>query len=389
MLSGYGRDAKILIGANALGQTFLWFSFFIMPFYLKALGYDMKAMGAFFSVQTIVGGLFFLLAGHVSLHLGYRKTLLLSALIGLIGRLLQVLALNTTVLFLGFVLVGVNMGLRQPNYNAYLSELVPDERRHEAFSKSFGLGTLFNSLGVLLAGFLPGYLMGLSLAEETAYRITFSLSILQFVFVVPALLLVRDVEVREKRIKWERSLVLKILKFSLPSALIGLGAGITIPFMSIYFKLKFGETLQAISWIFFFQQLAMGLGSFGLPELVRRWGPVKVITSFQGTATFLFAIFPSIETFALAGAVYVLRAILMNIIWPIYSSFMMGFFKTEEKATANGIQQAFSTFMRGVGNSIGGTLFAVSLAYPFYATALLYATATAMFYAFFIKHNEE
>jgi len=145
-----------------------------MPFYLKALGYNMKAMGAFFSAQTIVGGIFFLLAGHVSLRLGYRKTLLLSAFLGLIGRLLQVLAVNWYVLAFGFVLVGVNMGLRQPNYNAYLSELVPDEKRHEAFSKSFGLGTLFNSLGVLLAGFLPGYLMGLSLAEETAYRITFS-----------------------------------------------------------------------------------------------------------------------------------------------------------------------------------------------------------------------
>jgi len=389
MISKYGRDAKILIGANALGQTFLWFSFFIMPFYLKALGYNMKAMGAFFSAQTLVGGFFFLLAGPVSLRLGYRKTLLLSAFLGLLGRFLQVLATNWLVLISGFVLVGINMGLRQPNYNTYLSELVPDSKRHEAFSRSFGLGTLFNSLGVLLAGFLPGYLMGTGLPTETAYRITFSFSILQFVFVIPALLMVRDVAVRERRVKWEKSLVLKILKFSLPSALIGLGAGITIPFMSIYFKLRFGETLRAISWIFFFQQLSMGLGSFALPELVRRWGPVKVITSFQGAAALLFMIFPSIETFALAGAVYVLRAILMNIVGPINSSFMMGFFKTEEKATANGIQQAFWTFTRGIGNSIGGTLFAVSLTYPFYATAALYATATAMFYAFFIKHNEE
>ncbi|WP_456444023.1 MFS transporter [Thermococcus sp.] len=387
MLSGYGRDARILIGANALGQTFLWFSFFIMPFYLKALGYGMKAMGVFFSAQTIVGGLFFLLAGPISLRLGYRRTLLLSALAGLAGRVLQVSAANWGVLFTGFVLVGVNMGLRQPNYNAYLSELVPDDKRHEAFSKSFGLGTLFNSLGVLLAGFLPGYLTGLSLAEETAYRVTFSLSILQFIFVIPALLVVRDVEVKEKRIRWERALILKILKFSLPSALIGLGAGITIPFMSLYFKIRFGETLSAISYVFFFQQLAMGLGSFGLPELVRRYGPVRVITSFQGTATFLFVIFPSIGTFVLAGAVYVLRAILMNIIWPINSSFMMGFFKTEEKATANGIQQAFSTFMRGIGNSLGGTLFALSLAYPFYATALLYAVATGLFYTFFRRYN--
>jgi len=387
MLSKYGRDAGILIGANALGQTFLWFSFFIMPFYLKALGYGMGELGAFFSVQTLSGGVFFLLAGQVSLHLGYRKTLILSALLGATGRLLQVLALNTTLLFLGFVLVGVNMGLRQPNYNAYLSELVPDEMRHEAFSRSFGLGTLFNSLGVLLAGFLPGHLMEIGFPEITAYRITFSLSLLQFTFVVPALLVVRDVVVRVRRIEWRKSLVLRILKFSLPSALIGLGAGMTIPFMSLYFKIRFGETLQAISWIFFFQQLAMGLGSFGLPELVRKYGPVRVITAFQGTATLLFAVFPSIETFALAGAVYVLRAILMNIIWPINDSFMMGFFRTEEKATANGIRRAFSTFMRGIGNSFGGTLFSMSLAYPFYATAVLYAIATVLFYAFFAGYE--
>ncbi|WP_297503370.1 MFS transporter [Thermococcus sp.] len=387
MLTEYGRDARILIGANALGQTFLWFSFFIMPFYLKALGYGMKTMGMFFSAQTIVGGLFFLLAGPISLRLGYRKTLLSSAIVGLAGRVFQVSASSWFVLLLGFILVGVNMGLRQPNYNAYLSELVPDEMRHEAFSKSFGLGTLFNSLGVLLAGFLPGYLVGAGLTEETAYRLTFSLSLLQFAFVIPALFIVRDVAVREKRIRWERNLVVKILKFSLPSAIIGLGAGITIPFMSLYFKIRFGETLSAISYVFFFQQLAMGLGSFGLPELVRKWGPVKVITSFQGAATVLFAVFPSIETFALAGAVYVARAILMNIIWPINSSFMMGSFKTEEKATANGIQQAFSTFMRGVGNSVGGTLFAISLVYPFYATAVLYAVATVLFYAFFKRYN--
>ena len=47
MFREYGGDAKILIGANALGQLFLQFSIFIMPFYLRALGYDMSSMGIF------------------------------------------------------------------------------------------------------------------------------------------------------------------------------------------------------------------------------------------------------------------------------------------------------------------------------------------------------
>jgi MFS family permease len=168
MLGEYGRDAKILIVANAAGQLFLQFSVFIMPFYLRALGYDMGAMGTFFSIQTFTGGLFFLLAGQISLKLGYRKTLLLSALLGLAGRVLQVAALNTYVLALGFFLVGVNMGLRQPNFSALLSEEVGDKKRHHAFSISFGLGTIFNALGVLIAGFAPGFFMGLGLSEGIA-----------------------------------------------------------------------------------------------------------------------------------------------------------------------------------------------------------------------------
>jgi MFS family permease len=387
MLGEYGRDAKILIVANAAGQLFLQFSVFIMPFYLKALGYDMGAMGTFFSIQTFTGGLFFLLAGQISLKVGYRKTLLVSALLGLAGRVLQVAALNTYVLALGFFLVGVNMGLRQPNFSALLSEEVGDKKRHHAFSISFGLGTIFNALGVLIAGFAPGFFMGLGLSEGIAYRLVISMALLQFALVIPALLMIGDVPVKNPRINWNRELVVKILKFSLPSALIGFGAGITIPYMSLYFNLRFGQTLAAISGIFFFQQLTMGLGSFVLPRLVNRIGPVKVITSFQSTAAFLFAIFPSIETFLLAALFYVLRSILMNIVWPINDSFMMGFFSTEEKATAAGIRRAFSTFMRGGGNYVGGVLFGMSLSYPFYATALLYVVATVIFYAFFRKHN--
>ena len=388
MLRGYSRDAKILIAANAAGQLFLQFSIFIMPFYLAVLGYDMAAMGTFFSIQTFTGGLFFLLAGQVSLRLGYRKTLLMSALLGLIGRLLQVAAVNSYVLALGFFLVGANMGLRQPNFSALLSEEVGEERRHHAFSISFGIGRIFNALGGLIAGLAPGFFMDLGLTEGIAYRLVISLALLQFALVIPALLMINDVPVKNPRINWNRELVIKILKFSLPSALIGFGAGITIPYMSLYFKLQFGQTLAAISGIFFFQQLAMGLGSFGLPRLVGKIGPVKVITFFQSTAAFLFAIFPSIETFLLAALLYVVRSILMNIVWPINDSFMMGFFSTEEKATAAGIRRAFSTFMRGGGNYFGGLLFAISLSYPFYATAFLYVLATAMFYAFFIKHNK-
>ncbi len=123
------------------------------------------------------------------------------------------------------------MGLRQPNFAALLSEEVGDKLRHHAFSISFGLGgTIFNALGVLIAGFAPGFLQGgLGLTEGVAYRLVISVALLQFAIVIPALLMIRDVPVKNPRINWNRELTVRILKFSLPSALIGFGAGITIP----------------------------------------------------------------------------------------------------------------------------------------------------------------
>lgn len=385
----FNRDAKILIALNAIGQLFLQFSFFIMPFYLRALGYSMADMGAFFSLRTFVGGVFFLLAGQISLKIGYKKSLLLGALLGFLGRILQVTAFNYYLLAFGFFLVGVNMGVRQPNFSALLSEEVGDRLRHHAFSISFGLGTMFNALGVLLAGFMPNFLeTTFGITNQLAYRLVLAFSFLQFIFTIPALLIIKDVPVENPKIRWRRELIIKILKFSIPSAIIGLGAGITIPYMQLYFDMRFGVTLAKISGVFFVQQIVMGLGSFVLPKLVERIGAVKTITLFQTSAALLFAIFPSIEIFLIAAGVYIVRSILMNIVWPINDSFMLGFFSTEEKATAVGIRRAFSTFMRGFGNYIGGFLFGISLSYPFYATAMLYTIATLTFWFFFAKYNK-
>ncbi|AIF69395.1 sugar transporter [Palaeococcus pacificus DY20341] len=389
MLEQYSRDAKILIIMNAVGQLFLQFSIFIMPFYLRALGYSMGDMGIFFSLRTFVGGIFFLMAGQVSLRLGYKKTLLLGSFIGLLGRIFQVVAPNYYIMALGFFLVGVNMGIRQPNFSALLSEEVADKLRHHAFSISFGLGTIFNAVGVLLAGFMPNFLeINFGITTQLAYRLVLALSFFQFMLTIPALLIIKDVPVKNPKIQWRRDLIIKILKFSIPSAIIGLGAGITIPYMSLYFNMRFGTTLAAISGVFFVQQLVMGVGSFILPKLVDAIGPVKTITLFQASAALLFALFPSISIFTIAAAFYIVRSILMNIVWPINDAFMMGFFSTEEKATAAGIRRAFSTFMRGAGNYIGGFLFGMSLSYPFYATATLYVVATLIFYFFFARYNK-
>lgn len=123
------------------------------------------------------------------------------------------------------VLLGVGMALEGPALMSLLSEEASDENRHYLFSLNSAMGTFGAAFGTLLGGFLPGVLDG-----ENPYRDTLMVSV-SFIFLQLAVIsLVHPILDRKGReIKFERETVIKILKFSLPSALIGLGAGVTIP----------------------------------------------------------------------------------------------------------------------------------------------------------------
>ena len=93
-------------------------------------------------------------------------------------------------------------------------------------------------------------------------------------------------------------------RFALPSALIGLGAGIAIPYVAFWFNQRFDTSLESIGWLFAVQQLIMGLDTFLLPLITYRMG-----------------------SFYTAVLIYTVRTILMNIVNPVWNSLMVEFFK--------------------------------------------------------------
>ncbi len=249
------------------------------------------------------------------------------------------------------VLLGVGMALEGPALMSLLSEEASDENRHYLFSLNSAMGTFGAAFGTLLGGFLPGVLDG-----ENPYRDTLMVSV-SFIFLQLAVIsLVHPILDRKGReIKFERETVIKILKFSLPSALIGLGAGVTIPpYMGLWFNRKFGTSLESIGGLFAVQQFVMGLGTFLLPTIADKAGSVRTIVTFNGSATLLIAGMPFLPSFPLAAVVYIIRTILMNIVNPIWDAFMMRFFSTEERSTALALRNLAWTATFGAGQYLGG-----------------------------------
>lgn len=380
---GFSRDAKLVIVYSFMGWLGGNIAWFILPFYYSSLGMNFSKIGVLFSISTIFQASLLLASGQISVKLGYRRTILVAVGLFFIGRLLQVFVPQFWAFALASAIFGIGMALEGPALMSLLSEEVTEEKRHYLFSLNAALGTIGAALGMYLGGLLPKLLDGSNPYKMTLLFVALLIPIQGiFIFLVSPVL-----GREEKRLKLERELMIKILKFSIPSALIGLGAGVTIPYMGLWFNKRFGTSLESIGGLFALQQFIMGIGTFTLPMIADKFGSVKTIVSFNGSATALILMMPFSPTFPVAAFIYTIRTIFMNIVNPIWDAFMMRFFTKEERATALALRNLSWTATFGIGQLIGGRIFDISLTMPFFITGGLYALSMVTFWVLFAKED--
>lgn len=380
---GFSRDAKLVVVYSFLAWLGVNIAGFILPFYYSSLGMSFSQMGVIFSISTLVQAVTLLGSGYISVKLGYRRTILAAVGIFFIARLFQVFIPEFWSFALASVLLGIGMALEGPAVMSLLSEEASDERRHYLFSLNAALGTIGAALGMYLGGLLPKMLDGSNPYKMTLLFVALLVPIQGFFIFMVSPVLKRE----EKKLRFERELVIKIAKFSLPSALIGLGAGVTIPYMGLWFNKRFGTSLESIGGLFAIQQFVMGIGTFTLPMIADKVGSVKTIVGFNGSATLLILSLPLSPSFPIAAAIYTIRTILMNIVNPIWDSFMMRFFTKEERSTAVALRNFSWTTTFGIGQLIGGKIFDLSLVMPFFVTGILYGLSMITFWMLFSKEE--
>lgn len=91
-----------------------------------------------------------------------------------------------------------------------------------------------------------------------------------------------------------------------------------------------------------------------------------------------------------AGFLYSLRYVLMNMTTPILRSLILGLVDPAERATASSVMALALNLPGSFTPAVGGYLMSeVSLEIPFYVATPFYATAIAMFYAFFKGYEKK
>jgi MFS family permease len=198
-----------------------------------------------------------------------------------------------------------------------------------------------------------------------------------------------------KRLKKERTEILDFFprksksilpKYVLTGSIIAFGAGLVVPLMTLWFNWRYGISDAISAPILTVSNILIAFAMLAAPLLAKRFGLIKAIVVTQIASTvFMFAT-PVSPSYALAGVVYSMRALLMNMANPLSQSMIMGLVAEDERGTASGISGALWRLPNALSTWIGAWLMGIGLLMePFFIAGLFYIISITLFWYFFKK----
>ena len=391
------KEIKYLIYASimpsvAYGLIFTDISYFltiVQGVTAEFTGLVISAMG----ISTFVAGIFLGIAADVY---GRKKLLVMGNILASVMLVVFVLTTDPILLMTAAILEGVSEAAVLTSSSALLADKAEDNKRTSVFSLygfvqsiAFGLGS-FAIPSIIIFEFV-------GFSNKEGYILLYSLiAILSVVFTL-IMLRVSESEKLKKEASGVKNLLpgkskVVLLKFTFTSAVLAFGAGMVVPLMAFWFNLQYGISDVISGPILALSSLLIALAILVAPYLALRFGLVKSIVLTQAVSTaFIFAI-PFSPNYALAGFLYSMRALLMNMSSPLSQSMIMGLVAEDERGAASGISGALWRLPNALSTFIGAWLMGIGLlAEPFLIAGVFYIIAIILFWLYFrgVKMPEE
>lgn len=361
----FTRDEAFLIAASSIGGILWGINQVVLSLYLYSLGLSPARVGLLITAQTFIGAALSLILSALGDAYGRIKFAVLNRAINAAG--LAILAFGNPY---GVFLMTFMSG------GALISALMAEKAINldRDMSISSAAGTALSVVGSVIAGTLT--LRGSIIAEIP-------------IVVASAVLvaIVRESYRGTGKVSFKIESLPKVARLSV-NALIGMGAGILIPMLSLWFHLRFGVDQTELGPVFAASNAALALATLAAPRLSRLWGRAKAIVYTQSLGVLFLVLMPLMPTYSAAAAIYIARNAAMNMATPLFSSFVAGLIPEHERARGYAMVSFLDAIPRAAGPSISGYLYGLGmLSLPFYITAGLYATATISFYYFFARSS--
>jgi len=382
--SAFSRNARAYLALAALQNAGMGVLVTVFAIYVKTWGMSEAVVGGAEGALAMAAGVVALVSAPLISVFGYRRLLVVACVAFAASRLGQAAVPATGAVLAFGALTGVGDGVMRAATTSFLSENSERAERTHLYTMDLVVRLAAAFAGSLLGGGLAS-LLGMVMPDAEALRWTVVVAgVLLASAAVPALFVREDLHPAAHAMRAYRRTVASftswghLLRLAVPQAVIAIGAGLIMPFVSLYLKHQLGATIGEVGIVQGVSQVAMGVAALGAPWLGRRFGLIRGTVLTELLSLPLLASIPSIGWLPAAAGVLWVRAALMNMSWPLLNQYSMeGVPGPEKPLVAGGLGFAWATGWL-VGSIAGGQLMSLSYAWPYYATVAFYGAGAGL-----------
>lgn len=408
-IARWPRNVKLFFLANLLYQIGGGMFSVLYNLYIQGIGYNDAMNGRVVSIQSLATACIFIPIGLFGDRLSRKTLLVIGALFSGIVFALRAFAEAEPLLLILAVCSGVFAAFFQVLAIPFLAESVKKSQRLALFSAYSSLMLAAQVLGSMGGGVLADTLQHYGIDHVLSLRFTlFAGGIATLAAFVP-MLFIRErqtqpelpniaaapqeqprhsaeqakADVSVKKASDGSSRI--IFWFVLTQLPIGLGSGLVVPYLNLYFTNRFGVSISMMSLLISLGQIMTIVSMLIGPSLSKKVGPVRAVVIFQ-LLSLPFLLTTGFTNIALVASIaFLFRQALMNAANPIQSAVMVDRIPDNKRSIANSLTQ--TAFMLGWASMGPVQSFLVTTygnywgyAITFSITGALYVTASLLYY---------
>lgn len=353
--------------------------------YLIEIGHKEAVVGNILSLNTVAIALGSIISAYLIEKIGRKKSFYLSCSLISISTVLIMSFKSLSIISLFVIINGFGLSIRATAEGLFLAENTTPSNRMKAYSHNFVVTFLGYMFASFLGGHMSSFMTDVLKIQNSIFYIALASSIFTMLFLFPIS------RISENTVSTPRCLkdclkgysVIKkpnISKYLFYYSLTGVGAGMIVPFFSVYLKYSMNLNDKTVGSILSFAQFGCIVGGLMIPFLTKKFGRHKstIICQFLSIPFLISIAFPNSISFVYIA--FFMRNGLMNMAAPLNTSIFMELVSPDERSNFSSLLSLFSSFSRAIGISIGGYLMEhISYNFPYYFTVVLYLSAIAVF----------
>ncbi len=396
-MENYSKNIRIIFLINFISVVAFQGIFCIFTgIHIKNLGYGEGAFGTLLSFNNIFIAIGSLVSSFLIKRLDFKKSLYLGfAALGL-GSL--GLGISNEFHFLIFYssLIGFGYSIPLTSISVLLNDNSPPEKKIQIFSTNFVL----QNIGVVLGSYSAGSIMKfltLFIQEKNVIPTIFIVTFLIILFAFKPISKLHII--KENNIKLTSNFYIdfkkifsgKSLEFLKYNTLIGFGAGLVVPFFSIYLKFALNIDTKGVGSIMAISQLGLVIGGLLVPYISRKLGKEFAVIFCQVLSIPFLLSITSFTNITLVSTAFFMRSTLMNLNQPLIQNISMECVEKDLRPLFSSFISTTAYLTRSISVIIAGYIMEnISYELPYYITVFFYLLGTYVFWkAFAIKKQKE